>query len=200
MAGAFDAWDLATLLPASYHPPGRRPPNRRPVAYLIETPRLGLRELTLDDLPFVEIMLSDPVVMRYYPAVLDRDGARIWLEKQLGRYQRDGTGLWLVEHAESGEPLGQVGLAVQTLPDGRHPEVAYLIHSAHHRRGYATEAAKSVHDFAFNTKRYPYVISLIRPENTPSQGVARKTGMMPGKIIKWHGMDHVVWRRDSPAG
>lgn len=40
---------------------------------ILETPRLLLREMTLDDLDFVATMLADPEVMRYYPRCCTRE-------------------------------------------------------------------------------------------------------------------------------
>jgi len=63
---------------------------------LLTSARLALRELVLSDLDFVAEMLTDPVVMRYYPKPLTRVEAQAWIERQRARYARDGHGLWLV--------------------------------------------------------------------------------------------------------
>lgn len=163
---------------------------------VIETPRLRLRELEPGDLDFVAEMLGDAEVMRYYPSTLDREESSAWLERQRRRYVSDGHGLWLVEHRETGAPLGQVGLLAQALDDDVHPEVAYLIHLPHQRVGYATEAASAVRDHAFRTLGYGYVVSFIRPENTPSQKVAWRLGMEPIGVIRKAELDHIVFRID----
>lgn len=163
---------------------------------VIETSRLRLRELVPDDLDFVAEMLGDPEVMRYYPRPLEREGALAWLERQRARYALDGHGLWLVETRDGAEPVGQVGLASQTVEDGVHPEVGYLIHRPYQRRGYATEAALAVRDHAFGVFDYPYVVSFIRPINVPSQKVAWKLGMEPVRMIRHAELDHIVFRID----
>jgi len=39
------------------------------------------------------------------------------------------------------------------------------------------------------------VISLIRPINIPSQGVARKLGMQPERrLVQFHDLEHMVWK------
>ena len=149
------------------------------MAASIDTPRLRLREIVSSDLDFLAEMLGDPDVMRYYPTTLDRAGARAWMQRQQARYARDGHGLWLVERRADRVPLGQVGLMAQTLDDGVHPEIAYLVHRPHQRRGYAYEAAAAVRGHAFRVLGRDYVVSFIRPENTPSQRVAFKLGMVP---------------------
>lgn len=158
-----------------------------------ETPRLRLRELTPDDLPFVARMLGDPAVMRYYPRMLTMDESRTWLTRQRTRYERDGHGLWLVEDRASGAPRGQVGLAIQVVDDTPEPEVGWLIHHPFWRQGLASEAAAAVRDLAF-AWGHDHVISLIRPENAPSQGVARRIGMHVDRETVFHGYRHLVYR------
>jgi RimJ/RimL family protein N-acetyltransferase len=149
-------------------------------AFSLQSARLRMRELDSDDLPFVFSMLSDPDVMRYYPKPLDRDESLAWIERQRARYAHDGHGLWLVEERDGGAPVGQVGLAMQELtgfPRTRYPEVGWLLHRSYWKRGYASEAAARVRAHAHETLGYDEVISLIRPENEPSQAVARRIGM-----------------------
>jgi len=172
------------------------------VKQILETPRLALREMSLDDLDFVAAMLAHPEVMRYYPRLYSREEARTWIERQLGRYARDGHGLWLVQDRATGEPVGQVGLALQLVEGVEEPEIGYLIHRPFWRRGLATEAALGVRTWAFDTLGVERVISLIRPENLPSQGVARKLGMAPGKHVQFHELEHLVFsvrRPPTPA-
>ena len=96
------------------------------------------------------------------------------------RYARHGHGLWLVLDKASGEPVGQVGLLIQNVQSVEEKEVGYLVHRPFWRRGFATEAARACRDYAFDAMGRQRVIALIRPENVPSQGVARKLGLQPG--------------------
>jgi RimJ/RimL family protein N-acetyltransferase len=67
------------------------------------------------------------------------------------------------------------------------------------RRGYASEAAAGVRDYAFNVLRKPRVISLVRPVNLPSQAVARKLRMMAEKVIMWKELEHIVFALANPS-
>ena len=165
---------------------------------VLETPRLALREMSLGDLDFVAAMLGHPEVMRFYPSVYSRDEARAWIERQRDRYARDGHGLWLAEDRATGEPVGQVGLLTQLVDGVEEPEIGYPIHHPFWRRGLASEAALGVRTWAFETLGHPRVISLIRPENLPSQGVARKLGMTPEKRAQLHELEHVVFSVRQP--
>jgi RimJ/RimL family protein N-acetyltransferase len=167
----------------------------RPV---LETPRLRLRELAAYDLDFVAAMLAHPEVMRFYPRPYSREEAEGWLKRQIERYAQHGHGLWLVEE-RGGAKVGQVGLVMQQVDGTDEPEVGYLVHRPFWRRGYASEAAIAARDYAFRERGYPYVISLIRPENEPSQGVARAMGMTPWKNTMRGDMPHIVFRADRPV-
>jgi [ribosomal protein S5]-alanine N-acetyltransferase len=166
---------------------------------VIETPRLLLREMKLEDLDFVAAMLADPEVMRFYPKTYSRAEAEAWIRRQLDRYRRDGHGLWLAVDRRTGEPLGQVGLVRQQIDGRAEPEVGYLIHRPFWRQGLATEAAAATRDYAFAKLDKQRVISLIRPENVPSQGVARKLGMSVEKTVVHWGLDHWVFARSRDA-
>lgn len=165
------------------------------MAYVITTPRLRLRHLVSGDLDVLAVLLGDPEVMRYYPSVLDRDGAAAWLDRQLQRYGRDGYGLWLVEERASGRAIGQVGLLRQTLEGDAEPsvEVGYLLHRAAWGHGYATEAARASRDWAFTHLGVSRVISLIRPENVPSRRVAERNGFAVVRQVLHAGLLHDVW-------
>jgi len=160
---------------------------------VLETRRLVLGEMTLGDLDFVAEMLADSQVMRFYPSRLSREESEAWVRRQMSRYAKDGHGLWLVKEKSADRPVGQVGPAMQQVDDVDVPEIGYLIHRPFWRRGFAFEAAIATRDYAFDTLGIERVISLIRPENVPSQGVARKLGMKPGKHIVRKGFDHIVF-------
>ena len=92
---------------------------------VIETERLALREMALDDLDFVARMLADAEVMRFYPKQYTREESRAWIERQIERYRDYGHGLWLVVKRSCLEPIGQVGLAMQEVERVWEPEIGY---------------------------------------------------------------------------
>ncbi len=162
---------------------------------ILETQRLVLREMTLGDLDFIAGMLADPEVMRYYPRPLDRDGALQWVRRQLGRYDTHGYGFWLILDRGSNRPVGQAGLIPPRGIEGAdETDLGYLIDRPHWRLGLATEAAAACRDHAFDVLGRPRLICLIRPENVPSQGVARKIGLAPVEHrVELAGFEHLVF-------
>ncbi|MDH3198315.1 MAG: GNAT family N-acetyltransferase [Candidatus Krumholzibacteria bacterium] len=160
---------------------------------LLETRRLVLRELSFEDLDFVAAMLADPAVMRFYPKCHTRAEAREWIARQRDRYARDGHGLWLVHDRTGDQPVGQVGLSLQPIDGVQLPEIGWLLHRPFWGRGLATEAAAAVRDYAFGARGYPRVVSLIQPDNAPSQAVAYRLGMTVAGRTRWAGIVHDVF-------
>ncbi len=156
------------------------------------TPRLSLREMSLDDLDFIAAMLADPEVMQYYPKCYTREEATGWIEAQMDRYRRDGYGFWLASDLRSGEPIGQAGV-VRISIESRPPSLAYMIHRPFWRRGYGTETAAAGRDYIFDTLGEERCITLIRPENVASRGVAEKLGMKPERTVDYHGFVHLIY-------
>jgi len=161
---------------------------------ILQTQRLSLREMSLDDLDFVAGMLSDPEVMRYYPKCYTRSEAQAWIERQRVRYEQDGHGLWIATEKTTGEPVGQVGLVQQQIEATAETEVGYLIDRRFWRRGLGTEAARGCRDFAFRELDKDALISLVRPVNIPSQGVATNIGMSwKRRRVQHANLEHFVF-------
>src|SRR5262245_630006 len=166
---------------------------------ILTTARFLLREMEASDLDFLAGLLSDPQVMRHYPKIYTREEAAGWLERTRVRYAQHGHGLWLVEDRASREPLGQVGLCEQQVEGRAELEIGYMVASAHWKRGIASEAAAACRDHAFRVLHRDRVISLIRPDNMPSQAVARKIGMQPEKTVVHWELPHLVFSLGASA-
>jgi RimJ/RimL family protein N-acetyltransferase len=163
----------------------------------LETPRTFMRDILGNDADFLLRMMSDPEVMRFYPKPADAKEVREFIDRMREVYRTDGCGLWLVVDRESAEPLGRVGLLRQHVNGADEFEIGYMIDRPFWRRGLATETALAVREYAFVERKLPRVISLIRPENLPSQGVARKLGMDIVGTWDHAGLAHHVFAVES---
>lgn len=168
----------------------KRSPAMRTV---LETHRLLLRELSLGDLDFIAEMLAHPEVMYYWPKCYSRQEAADWIKRQQARYACDGVGYWLAVEKQSLRPVGQAGLLVLLVDGVEELALGYIIHRPFWRMGYATEAALGSRNYGFEKLGLSRVIALIRPENAPSQGVARKLGMMLEKHTHHADYVHLVF-------
>ena len=146
---------------------------------ILETPRLLLRHLELDDLEELFALYRDPEIRRYFP-----DGTRTfdqtreeleWFLK--GHPKFPELGLWATVEKRSGAFLGRCGLLPWEI-DGRHEvELAFLIDKARWSDGFATEVSHAIIDHARETLQIQRLICLITPGNAASVRVALKVGM-----------------------
>ena len=160
---------------------------------ILETPRLVLRELSLDDLDFIAELLAHPEVMHFWPKPYTREGAEMWIRKSQERYAQDGYGYWLVFDKTSGQPIGQAGLLRQDVDGVIETGIGYIIHRPFWRQGYATEAAAHCRDYAFGRLGKKRIVVLVRPENVVSQSVARRIGGKPEREINFAGFVHTIF-------
>jgi RimJ/RimL family protein N-acetyltransferase len=141
------------------------------------TARLSFREMTEADLEPMAALLGDPEVMTYYRHPKDRDEALEWIRKNQRRYGEHGFGLWIIELRETGEFVGDCGLTFQDVEGADELEVGYHVRRSLQRRGYATEAAATVRDYARGVLGATRLAAIIHPDNLASQRVAEKIGL-----------------------
>ncbi len=159
---------------------------------VLETERMTLRAITMDDVDNLLGIYSDPVAMKHFPSVRDRAGTIEYIERTFARYEEDGHGFWACIRKTDGEYLGNCGVLKQEVEGEFLLEVGYQFLRKHWGRGYASEAALACRDYAFVHLDADPVISLITPANEPSQKVARRNGMTPGRTVHKWGFDLVV--------
>ena len=52
----------------------------------IETERLFLREMTMDDFDALYKVLADKEIMQHYPYTFDKERVRAWIQRNMDRY------------------------------------------------------------------------------------------------------------------
>jgi ribosomal-protein-alanine N-acetyltransferase len=171
-------------------------------AVVLETERLLLRRLTMDDLDALAELYRDPDVRRYFPdGVLTYDQTRAELEWIIDVYYgRYGYGLWATILKETGAFIGRCGLLPWEIGGRTEVEVAYLLGTDHWGRGLATEAARAIAEHAFATLPVDRLICLLDPANDASRRVAAKIGMtlLWDDYVDEHGRSH-VYAIDRPG-
>jgi RimJ/RimL family protein N-acetyltransferase len=164
-----------------------------PPGIVLVTERLWLRHFAPDDLDEMASILTDPETMQYYPRPFTRDEAGTWIAQNIERYETDGFGLWVIVSKKTGEFLGDCGPVRRFVDERDEVEIGWQVKRSHWRQGIASEAGAGCRDYAFGPLGLSRVISLIRPENVPSRGVAEKIGMAIEKTIDYKGMTHHVY-------
>lgn len=159
----------------------------RDVTIVLETNRLFLRQLTLDDVDHLMGIFSDPEAMQYYPATKNCEEAIAWIQWNLDSYTRHGFGQWAAMLKDTDAFVGQCGLVMQRDVDGRDEvEIGYSFLRRYWNRGLATEAARACRDYGFGTLKLRRLVSLIDRGNVASVRVAEKVGLRwEREIARW---------------
>lgn len=144
---------------------------------MIETERLLLREFVREDFDALHEILSDPETMQHYPNPFGEEKTRGWIEWNLRNYKELGFGLWAVVLKENGEFIGDCGMTLQDIDGELLPEIGYHIHKKYWRRGFGSEAARAVRDWAFQNTRYDRIYSYMKYTNIGSYSTAVANGM-----------------------
>jgi RimJ/RimL family protein N-acetyltransferase len=143
------------------------------------------------DFEALYLIFTDPQVMASFGGELfTREQMQRWLDRNLEHQDRFGYGLFSVLLKERGELIGDCGL--EEMESEGAAELGYDFRSNFWNQGYATEAARAVRDYAFDTLHLPELISLIRVGNLPSKRVAEKVGMTFLKEITRSGI--LYWK------
>lgn len=144
---------------------------------ILETNRLQLRELTAEDFTAWHEILSDPETMQHYPQPFDEAHTKRWIEWNLKNYKEYGFGLWAVILKETGEFIGDCGMTIQDIDGELLPEIGYHIHKRYWRKGFGSEAARAVRDWAFQNTDYNCLYSYMKYTNVGSYSTAIANGM-----------------------
>lgn len=164
---------------------------------MIETPRLRLRPLTLDDAPAFHVIWGDPDVI-WWGATTSLQESSELLARVIARTAgRDDLAWFAMHRRDSGELVGDVVL--EPAPwDAEVVEIGWHVAKDAQGRGYATEGAQALCDHATRVG-ITHVEATIVPNNEPSCRVAEKLGMtVVGSLLRG-GLDHDLWALDLPA-
>jgi RimJ/RimL family protein N-acetyltransferase len=169
---------------------------------ILTTDRLILRTWKPSDAPLMAAISSDPLVMEHFPSTQNLVITQILINHINKHYEQFGYALYAVETKDAHEFIGFVGL--------NHPsfdipnftpvglpivEIGWRLSSQHWDKGYATEAAKAVLNYAFNELKLDEVISFTVAANIKSRRVMEKIGLRHSEADDF---DHPKLDENSP--
>ncbi|MEZ4919994.1 MAG: GNAT family N-acetyltransferase [Saprospiraceae bacterium] len=149
----------------------------------IETPRLLIRNIMLEDAAEMYAMDSQESVMRYIgmPPVESIDETKKIIGFIQAQYQRNGTGRWAMILKETQQFIGWSGIKYMddSSMDGKKDfyDIGYRLHPDFWGKGYCTEAAQACLDYGMNEMKLPELVANVMEENHASRRVAEKIGM-----------------------
>jgi len=152
---------------------------------ILETDRLLIRQLTVDDANFIIELLNDP---SFIQNIGDRkvrtmeDAQAYILNGPVDSYAKNGFGLSLVILKVTGELIGMCGLIKRDALEDVDIGYAYL--PRYWSKGYAIEAALAMKSYARDTIQLKRLVAIVDPANIGSIRVLEKLGMKFEKMFK----------------
>jgi len=143
----------------------------------IESERLFLRPLTLEDAEFILQLLNTDGFIKY---IGDRNVRTIEQAKDyllngpLKSYQVNGFGLSLAELKTDRTPVGMCGLLKRDYLD--HADIGFAFLPDHTGKGYAYEIAKEIIHYGLNELQMKKIFAIVLSENSSSIKLLKKLG------------------------
>ena len=153
--------------------------SRLPVTPVLETQRLVLRPLRVEDAPAIQEGFADWQVIKHlhagipwpYPA----DGALTNVRECLGKRERDEQFFWVLAFKhDNGRAIGRIDLKPEGLRD--RDMRGFWLARQHWGRGLMTEAAERVTRFAFEELRWDRLWVGNSASNAGSRRIKEKQG------------------------
>jgi RimJ/RimL family protein N-acetyltransferase len=157
----------------------------RDVVSVLETERLVIRHLALDDAEFILELLNEPGFIKNIAdrGVRTLDDARGYIENgPLASYEKNGFGLFAVVLKDSGVPIGMCGLIRRDYWD--EVDIGYALLERYWSKGYAHEAASAVMNYGRKVLHLSRIVAITAPDNDASGRVLEKIGLRFEKLVK----------------
>lgn len=150
----------------------------------ISTNRLILRLFQKSDATTVAKLCNNYNIYKstlYLPYPYEEADALGWIEQHLENFNRNRLYELAITDKKSGELYGAIGLSNnETFQQG---ELAYWVGEEYWGKGYATEAAQAMVEFAFEIKNYHKIFARYFGSNPASGKVMEKIGMKKEGIL-----------------
>lgn len=148
----------------------------------LETERLILREMVVDDAPDMFEMDIDPEVYKYTGDVVPADVSdTIERITNYPDYKKYGYGRWTTILKKTNEIIGWCGL--KYLDDIHETDIGYRWKRKHWNKGYATEASIACLKYGFEELRLEQIVAQVLEDNGASIRVLEKLGMQYWKVL-----------------
>jgi HAD superfamily hydrolase (TIGR01509 family) len=151
------------------------------------TERLIIKELSLEDIPFLYQIYQNPNITKFIDHVdsnidIEIEKHKAYIENVYHFY---GYGLWGVYLKQNGRLIGRCGIQNSTINNKEEIELGYLIDANYQGNGYAYEAIKAILSYAFTELSIKRITAIIDPDNTKSLQLAERVGFeKAGEVIK----------------
>lgn len=160
---------------------------------VLETDRLVLRRLSVDDGAFILQLLNDPSWLRFIGdrGVRTLEDARNYiLTGPMDMYERLGFGLFLTERKSDSAPIGICGLIKRDALED--VDIGFAFLPDFRKKGYAREAAAAVMEHARSAFGLRRLVAITSPDNEASIRLLEKLGLRFEATVSLAGDSHEV--------
>jgi ribosomal-protein-alanine N-acetyltransferase len=161
----------------------------------IETQRLLIREIRDEDENGLFELDADPEVHRYLGnnPITTREQAREIIQFLHQQYQENGIGRWAVIEKISGNFIGWTGLKLITEKTNDHInyyDMGYRLIRKYWGKGYATETAKAILKYGFDSLQLNEMYAIANIKNDASNTILKKVGLQALQTFNYKGEEH----------
>ena len=160
----------------------------------LETERLIIRSFTMDDADAMFKVFGDPETMRFFGIWLATsvENARRFIRWVTGMETEHGYSFWAVVEKESGEVIGDCGLAPL---EGEGPEVELGcdLRRDQWNKGYATEAGRACLEYGFKELKLRRIVAVTNPQNLGARRALQKLGFAEIGKGEHYGSESVIF-------
>jgi len=160
---------------------------------ILQTERLYLRALNLEDAAFILELVNSPGWLKYigYRNINTIEDAQNYLlDGPLKSYSMNGFGLWCIVLKESNIPIGMCGLLKREYLD--HPDLGYAILPAYEGLGYTTEITKATLAYVNETLEINTIHAITNVDHVRSIRVLEKNGFVFERYMNMPGEDKAI--------
>jgi [ribosomal protein S5]-alanine N-acetyltransferase len=157
--------------PRSQASENRKPPQ----PYFLKSARIGFRCWSQDDLPLARELWANPEVTRFIGGPFSDEEIAQRLEREIARMTTHQFQYWPVYLLSTGEHVGCCGLRPYR-PEEQIPELGFHLRPHYWGQGLASEAARTVIHYAFETIGAKGLSAGHHPDNTTSKKLLERLG------------------------
>ncbi len=168
------------------------------IKVILETERLMLQEISIDDSEFILTLLNTPQYLKFIGDKNVRtiaDARKYLKEGPIKSYRENGFGLWLVLLKDRQIPIGICGLIKRDILDD--VDIGFALLPEYLSFGYGYEIAAATLKHGNRVLGLDRIVAIADINNIASMKLLNKIGLRFEKVLKWPENDQVMFFSQS---
>ena len=152
---------------------------------LIETDRLLINKITIDDAGFILELMNDKDWIKNIgdKGIRTIEDAQAYIQNCfLKTYNESNCGFYSLNLKKTHQSIGIAGLVDREGLD--HIDIGYGMLPQFRGKGYAFEATKAIYDYGYQELKLEKIVAIVNPDNIGSIKLLTKLGLTYEKMIR----------------